>query len=46
MKDYELFGPEWDKEMAKMSKKVLIMMLKTKLIKIMEMEKEQTKTGE
>jgi hypothetical protein len=36
--DYEPFGIEWEKEMNKMPKKVLILTLKAKLIEIIELE--------
>lgn len=39
-KDYERFGPEWEKEMMKLTKKILIMMLRDEYIK--NMDKKQT----
>lgn len=39
-KDYEPFGPEWEKEMMKMSKKMLIQFIQdTRKINSMEVEK-------
>ncbi len=42
-KDYEQFGPEWEKEISKLPKKVLISMLKAKAIKILELEELESK---
>ena len=41
--DYEQFGPEWEKEISKLPKKVLISMLKAKAIKILELEELKNK---
>ena len=41
--DYEQFGPEWEKEISKLPKKVLISMLKAKAIKILELEELESK---
>ena len=42
-KDYEQFGPEWEKEISKLPKNVLISMLKAKAIKILELEEVESK---
>lgn len=41
-KDYQLFGPEWEKEMMKFSKKYLIMWIKKLLIKDMQINETST----